>query len=100
MIERCRDCIYYCHELGFCYTGRGNHPIYCAYYVKERPKDSITVSTSYGDMVLFVDDPTDRQSYRVCISCGTPLKPILRGRRKLCANCGVYLPKIIYDISA
>ena len=35
-----------------------------------------------------------------CIACGTQLKSVIRGRRKYCAKCGVYLPKIIYDISA
>ena len=35
-----------------------------------------------------------------CIACGTQLKSVIRGRRKYCAKCGVYLPKIIYDKSA
>lgn len=35
-----------------------------------------------------------------CIACGAQLKSVIRGRRKYCAKCGVYLPKIIYDKSA
>lgn len=35
-----------------------------------------------------------------CIACGTQLKSVIRGRRKYCSKCGVYLPKIIYDKSA
>lgn len=35
-----------------------------------------------------------------CIACGAQLKSVTRGRRKFCAKCGVYLPRIIYDKSA
>lgn len=35
-----------------------------------------------------------------CIACGAQLKSVTRGRRKFCAKCGVYLPRIIYNKSA
>jgi len=88
----------------------------CAYYVKDRSDDSLSISSTAlaagvicSSYELSYEETVIRRVNRLieeyfpqitCIACGTQLDPITRGRRKYCAKCGVYLPRIIYDKSA
>lgn len=90
----------------------------CSYYVPWRNDDSVTISTTAsalanGEIIssyeLSYETAVIRRVNKLmdeyfpktaCIACGTHLDAVTRGRKKFCANCGVYLPRIIYDNTA
>jgi predicted RNA-binding Zn-ribbon protein involved in translation (DUF1610 family) len=90
-------------------------PISCAYYIKERSDDSLSISStelengviasayglSYEEVIRGLNRLMEEYFQQItCIACGAPLDAVTRGRHKFCAKCGVYLPRIIYDKSA